>query len=90
MLRGYIIIPTLVGSDTGYGVLTAGISNTAVVKLELRLQSDIILSYLEKTTSNFQVEHWDILLMEVMLGFRMHLAIGVFKLLLLKELQTLK
>lgn len=49
---GYVIVPTLVGSDTGYGVLTAGISNTAAVKLELKTSTDIVLSLLEKTASN--------------------------------------
>ncbi len=49
---GYIIVPTLGTSDTGYGVLTAGISNTAAVKLELKTSTDIVLSLLEKTASN--------------------------------------
>ncbi|MCX6327508.1 MAG: lamin tail domain-containing protein [Bacteroidia bacterium] len=48
--NGYAVVPTLVSE--GYGLLTAGVSNTKAVKLELKTAGDVLLSFIQKTASN--------------------------------------
>lgn len=48
--NGYAVVPTL--ASEGYGVLTAGVSNTKAVKLELKTAGDVLLSFIQKTATN--------------------------------------
>jgi hypothetical protein len=49
--NSYVLVPTLVASDFGYGILTGGISNTKSVKLEVKTSNDVVLSSFEKTAT---------------------------------------